>query len=154
VKNTKPHEKDKEEKQKTKKCLPSSTQRWPTLKERFITLIPYQWVLYKEIQKGYKKLASTSSRRTKPKFYHFPNLFPRPLQQVLQEQNLNSTIFPISSLDQETQWFHSPKVFANVFQPTRASQENPHQRPSTLKLPPLIYQVSLSWNSTQNVKKH
>jgi len=85
MKNTKPHEKDKEEKQKTKKCLPSSTQRWPTLKERFITLIPYQWVLYKEIQKGYKKLASTSSRRTKPKFYHFPNLFPRPLQQVLQE---------------------------------------------------------------------
>jgi len=32
------------------------------------------------------------------------------------------------------------------------TQENPNQRPSTLKLRPLIYQVSLSWSSSKNMK--
>ena len=39
--------------------------------------------------------------------------------------------------------FHLPKAFTNVSQPKITSQENPYQRPSTLKLFPLIYQVSL-----------
>jgi len=40
----------------------------------------------------------------------------------------------------------------NLSQPKRTSQENPNQRPSTLKLTPLISQVSLSWSLTHNMK--
>ena len=68
-----------------------------------------------QIQKGYNKLTSTSSPRT----------------------NLIYTLFPISSHEQETQWFHSPKVFTNVSQPKWTS----HQRHLTLKLPHLIHKL-------------
>lgn len=42
-------------------------------------------------------------------------------------------------------------MFTIVFQLKRTPQENHHQRPSTLKLSPLIFQVSLSWSSTKNM---
>lgn len=61
--------------------------------ERFISPIHYQWFIYKEIQKVYNKLSSTSYPRT----------------------NLISTLFPISFHKQETQWFHSPNVFSICF---------------------------------------
>jgi len=60
------------------------------------------------------------------------------------EQTLIFTIFPISPMNKTLNDFHSPKVFKNVSQPKRKSQEKPHQSPLTLKLPHLISQVSLS----------
>jgi len=78
--------------------------------------IPLSMSSYKEIQKGYKKLASTSSQRTNPNFYPFFSISPK-------NKTLND--------------FHSPKVFTNV-SPT---QENSNQIASTLKLPPLISKV-------------
>ena len=104
----------------TKKYLPNSVQQWPTLGKRLISPIYYRWLLYKEIQNDYTKLASTSCTRTKPNFYHFPNLFPGTRDSMI---SLTQGIY---------------KCF-----PT---QENPHQRLSTLKLPHLISQVSLSWS--------
>jgi len=61
----------------TKKYLSSSAQQWLTLEERLISPVHYQGVLCKKIQKGYKKLNSTSSPKTKPSLYQFTNLFPR-----------------------------------------------------------------------------
>jgi len=88
----------------------------------FFSPILYQWVIYKETQKSYKKLVST----------------------IHKEETLISTIFSISSQEQETQWIHSPKVLTNVSQSKRSSQENPYQRLSSLKFPSLISQISPS----------
>jgi len=48
------------------------------------------------------------------------------LQQALQKQTLISTYFSISSHEQETQRFHSPKVFPNYF-PTLESTSKREQ---------------------------
>ena len=67
----------------------------------------------------------------------------------LTKKKLNFYLFfPISFQEQKTQWFHSPKVFTNIF----LTQENSHQRHPTFKLPPLTSHVSLSWSSAQNMK--
>jgi len=71
-------------------------QQW--LWRRDLSLLHFEWIPYKEMQKGYKKLDSTSSPRT----------------------NLISTYFSIFSHEQKTQWFHSLKEFYKCF-PT---QEN------------------------------
>lgn len=60
------------------------------------------------------------------------------------EQTLISTIFSNLTNEQDTQLFSLTKVFTNVSQPKKTSQTNSNQRPTTLKLPPLIFQVSLS----------
>jgi len=69
---------DKESREKTtttpRNCSPSSVQPWPTMEERLISPIHYQWVLTKRYKMGYKKLVSTSSQRTNQISTHFSNL--------------------------------------------------------------------------------
>ncbi|KEH20301.1 hypothetical protein MTR_8g071060 [Medicago truncatula] len=88
---------------------------------------PLSMSSYKEIQMGYKKLASTSSQRTTLISTHFPNL----------------------ANEQDTMIFTHPMCLQCF--PT---QENSNQRPSTLKLPPLISQVSLSSSSPSKSTKN
>jgi len=55
-------------------------------------------------------------------------------------QRTNSNFYPfsISPMNKTLKDFHSPKVFTNIFQPNWTTQEKPHQRLSTPKIPPLI----------------
>ena len=78
----------------TKKLFTQFGPTWPTMGERLISPIHYQWVLTKVIQMSYKKLASTSSQRT----------------------TLISTYFSNLTNEQDTQWFSLTKVFTIVSQ--------------------------------------
>ena len=75
MKSTKPQTKDKERRERN--TLRNVYQVWSNLTYsggEIDLSNPLSMYSYNEIQKGYKKLASTSSQRTNSNFYHFPNL--------------------------------------------------------------------------------
>ena len=93
-----------------------------------ISSIYYQWVLLQIDTNGLQEISFNKLSKNKTWFLPF---------------------LPISSQEKETKWF---LVIQGVYKcfPT---QKSPHQRLSILKLSRLlIFQVSLSWNSLQNMK--
>jgi len=74
-KNTKSQAKDKERREPHTQKNVCPVRSKLTYVGREIDLSnPLLMSFYREIQKGYKKLVSTSSQRTNPNFYHFLNL--------------------------------------------------------------------------------
>ena len=75
MKSTKPQAKDKERKETNAPRNVYPVRSNLTYSRGAIDLSnPLSMSSYKEIQKGYKKLASTSSQRTNPNLYPFLNL--------------------------------------------------------------------------------
>jgi len=75
VKNRKPQAKDKERREtNTPKNVYSVRSNFTYFGGDIDLFNPLSMCSYKEIQNGYKKLASTSSQRTNLNFYHFPKL--------------------------------------------------------------------------------
>lgn len=73
-----------------------------------ISPLHYQWVFYQEIQKGYKKLASTTSSRTNIyNSYHFFNCFQRIIDSMI---SLTQSVFKCFPTQKNISRKSSPKT--------------------------------------------